>query len=194
MFPLFCSIDSLEGTWSCFTVDVAWKDFYFTPCENMESSGAPSRSACGFVCLFVFVELMWQRDARSGGLRRWLIAHEVCGSHKHTRRASFYSARFRRVEVSIKFDRPHCACLRYFGKPVMRSYVIYLEDLLDNYCMKQIVPRCDDYIKCLTGYDWLNSSVWRASSCLFINFSVICQMFIHASIHPPGVSLRFQAS
>ncbi len=48
----------------------AWKDFYFTLCGNMESSGAPSRSACGFVCLFVFVELMWQKDSRSGGLCR----------------------------------------------------------------------------------------------------------------------------
>lgn len=144
MFLLFCFIDSLGGTWSCFTVDVAWKDFYFTPCENMESSGAPSRSACGFVCLFVFVCVcginVAERCEERGVAPMTHCSWGLRITQTHTRRDSFYSARFRRVEMSIKFDWPHCAGLQCFSEPVMRSYVIYLEDLLNYYCMKQIVP------------------------------------------------------
>lgn len=115
----------------------------------------------------------------------------------HTRRASFYSARLRRVEMSINFDWPHCAGLQMKGAAAVLWACDEIVCDLFGESAKWLLyeadcSRRDDYIKCLIGYDWLNSSVSRASSCLFINFSVICQMFIHASIHPSGVILRFQ--
>lgn len=156
MFPLFCFIDSLGGTWSCFTVDVAWKDFYFTPCENMESSGAPSRSACGFVCLFVFVCVCGINVAERCEERGVVpMTHRSWGlriTQTHTHRDSFYSARFHQVEMSIKhkvgllqWACDEIVCDLFGGSAVL----LYEADC----------SRRDDYIKCLIGYDWLNSSV-----------------------------------
>lgn len=50
------------------------------------------------------------------GLCRWLIAHEVCGSHKHTHAGTVFIVPGWNEH---KVDWPHCAGLQCFSEPVM---------------------------------------------------------------------------